>query len=128
MFANTNAFSGFAVDDPQKAREFYEGTIGLRVFEANGLLTLHLAGGRDTLVYPKPDHAPATYTVLNFPVKTSTRPSTSWRRAVWLRTLREPRPRREGHLARGGRPVYRLVHGPRWQHLVRARGAVSTAI
>jgi catechol 2,3-dioxygenase-like lactoylglutathione lyase family enzyme len=68
MFANTKAFSGFAVDDLQKAREFYEGTLGVRVSEANGLLTLHLAGDRDTLVYPKPDHTPATYTILNFPV------------------------------------------------------------
>jgi catechol 2,3-dioxygenase-like lactoylglutathione lyase family enzyme len=68
MFTNTKAFSGFAVDDLQKAREFYEGTLGLRVSEANGLLTLHLAGGRDTLVYSKPDHTPATYTILNFPV------------------------------------------------------------
>ena len=68
MFANTKAFSGFAVDDLQKAREFYEGTLGLRVSEGDGLLTLHLAGARDTLVYPKPDHTPATYTILNFPV------------------------------------------------------------
>ena len=68
MFANTKAFSGFAVDDLQKAREFYERTLGLRVSERNGLLTLHLAGGRDTLVYPKPDHTPASYTILNFPV------------------------------------------------------------
>jgi catechol 2,3-dioxygenase-like lactoylglutathione lyase family enzyme len=68
MFANTKAFSGFAVDDLQKAREFYERTLGLRVSEQDGLLTLHLAGGRDTLVYPKPDHRPASYTILNFPV------------------------------------------------------------
>ena len=68
MFANTKAFSGFAVDDLQKAREFYERTLGLTVSERNGLLTLHLAGGRDTLVYPKPDHTPASYTILNFPV------------------------------------------------------------
>ncbi len=68
MFANTKAFSGFAVDDLKKARKFYEGTLGLKVSEANGLLTLHLAGGRDTLVYPKPDHKPASYTILNFPV------------------------------------------------------------
>jgi catechol 2,3-dioxygenase-like lactoylglutathione lyase family enzyme len=68
MFANTKAFSGFAVDDLQKAREFYERTLGLKVSERNGLLTLHLAGGRDTLVYPKPDHTPASYTILNFPV------------------------------------------------------------
>lgn len=68
MFANTKAFSGFAVDDLQKAREFYERTLGLKVSEEHGLLTLHLAGGRDTLVYPKPDHTPASYTILNFPV------------------------------------------------------------
>jgi catechol 2,3-dioxygenase-like lactoylglutathione lyase family enzyme len=68
MFAETKAFSGFAVPDVQQAREFYEGTLGLNVSEDNDLLILHLAGGRDTLVYPKPDHTPATYTILNFQV------------------------------------------------------------
>jgi catechol 2,3-dioxygenase-like lactoylglutathione lyase family enzyme len=68
MFENVKAFSGFAVDDLQKAREFYGGTLGLKTSEEHGLMTLHLAGGRDTLVYPKPDHTPATYTILNFPV------------------------------------------------------------
>ncbi len=68
MFANTKAFSGFAVDDLEKAREFYGDTLGIRTSEQYGLLTLHLAGDRDTLVYPKPDHTPATYTILNFPV------------------------------------------------------------
>jgi catechol 2,3-dioxygenase-like lactoylglutathione lyase family enzyme len=68
MFASTRAFSGFAVDDLQKAKEFYESTLGLSVSGGDGLLTLHLAGGRDTLVYPKPDFTPATYTILNFPV------------------------------------------------------------
>lgn len=68
MFANTKAFSGFAVDDLQKAREFYGETLGLKTSEEYELMTLHLAGDRDTLVYPKPDHAPATYTILNFPV------------------------------------------------------------
>ena len=68
MFANTRAFSGFAVDDVQKAREFYGETLGIRTSEQHGLLTLHLAGDRDTLVYPKPDHTPASYTILNFPV------------------------------------------------------------
>jgi catechol 2,3-dioxygenase-like lactoylglutathione lyase family enzyme len=66
MFESTEAFSGFAVDDLQKAREFYEGTLGLRVSERNGDLTLHLVGGRDTFVYAKPDFLPATYTILNF--------------------------------------------------------------
>ena len=68
MFENTTAFSGFAVDDIESAKKFYGETLGLRTSERYGLLTLHLAGGRDTLVYPKPDHAPATYTILNFAV------------------------------------------------------------
>ena len=69
MFKDTKAFSGFAVDDLDKAREFYGETLGLEVtVEEMGLLTLHLAGDRPTLVYPKPDFEPATYTILNFPV------------------------------------------------------------
>ena len=68
MFADTKAFSGFAVPDLDVARAFYEGTLGLRVSQEHDLLTLHLAGDRDTLVYPKPDYEPATYTILNFPV------------------------------------------------------------
>ena len=68
MFENTKAFSGFAVDDLEEARDFYGGTLGIRVSEDGDLLTLHLAGGRDTLVYPKPEFEPATYTILNFAV------------------------------------------------------------
>jgi len=71
MFADTKAFSGFAVDDLQKAREFYAETLGLKVSmldEETGLMVLHLAGDRDTFVYAKPDHTPATYTILNFEV------------------------------------------------------------
>jgi catechol 2,3-dioxygenase-like lactoylglutathione lyase family enzyme len=68
MLGEIKAFSGFAVGDVERAREFYEGTLGLRVTEANGMLTLHLGGDRPTIVYPKPDHAPASYTILNFPV------------------------------------------------------------
>lgn len=68
MFATTKAFSGFAVDDLQQARAFYGDTLGLDTSEEHGLLTLHLAGNRDVLVYPKADHAPANYTILNFPV------------------------------------------------------------
>ncbi len=69
MFANTKAFSGFAVDDVAKAKQFYGETLGLDVSEENGMLTLHLAGDRPTLVYPKPNHTPASYTILNFPVE-----------------------------------------------------------
>ena len=68
MFENTKAFSGFAVDDIEAAKRFYGETLGLRTSEQNGLLFLHLAGDRDTLVYAKPGHTPAEYTILNFPV------------------------------------------------------------
>ncbi|MFI6388199.1 VOC family protein [Nonomuraea sp. NPDC050547] len=69
MFGQTKAFSGFSVDDVPRAKAFYEGVLGLRVSEENGMLTLHLAGDRDTLVYPKGEaHEPAGYTILNFPV------------------------------------------------------------
>ena len=68
MFTNTKAFSGFAVDDIEKAKQFYSGTLGLEVTEENDLLTLHIAGDRPILVYPKPDHTPASFTILNFPV------------------------------------------------------------
>jgi catechol 2,3-dioxygenase-like lactoylglutathione lyase family enzyme len=68
MFKSTKAFSGFSVNDIGKAKEFYGGTLGLEVSEANGMLTLHLAGGTNVLVYPKPNHTPATFTILNFPV------------------------------------------------------------
>jgi catechol 2,3-dioxygenase-like lactoylglutathione lyase family enzyme len=71
MFANTKAYSGFAVDDLQRARKFYGETLGLKTSvldEENGLMSLHLAGDRDTLVYQRPNHTPATYTILNFPV------------------------------------------------------------
>jgi catechol 2,3-dioxygenase-like lactoylglutathione lyase family enzyme len=69
MFEHTRAYSGFSVDDIQKAKQFYGETLGIRVSEQNGMLTLHLAGDRDTLVYPKEDHTPATFTILNFPVE-----------------------------------------------------------
>jgi catechol 2,3-dioxygenase-like lactoylglutathione lyase family enzyme len=69
VFENTRAFSGFSVDDIATARKFYAETLGLRVSEENGLLTLHIAGDRDTLIYPKEHHTPATFTILNFPVE-----------------------------------------------------------
>jgi catechol 2,3-dioxygenase-like lactoylglutathione lyase family enzyme len=68
MFRDTKAFSGFSVDDVPKARKFYAETLGLEVDEDNGMLILHIAGGTDIFVYPKESHAPATFTILNFPV------------------------------------------------------------
>ncbi|GAA3020827.1 VOC family protein [Actinokineospora globicatena] len=68
MFNETKAFSGFSVDDIPTAELFYSSTLGLRVSEVNGMLTLTLGGGGTVLVYPKPNHVAATFTVLNFPV------------------------------------------------------------
>jgi predicted enzyme related to lactoylglutathione lyase len=68
MLKDSKAFSGFSVDDTEAAKRFYGEVLGVEVTEANGLLTLHLAGDRETLIYPKDNHEPATFTILNFPV------------------------------------------------------------
>jgi predicted enzyme related to lactoylglutathione lyase len=71
MFGNTKATNGFAVDDIEAAKRFYGETLGLGVevlSEEFGVTSIQLAGGRDTLVYAKPDFVPATYTILNFEV------------------------------------------------------------
>jgi catechol 2,3-dioxygenase-like lactoylglutathione lyase family enzyme len=69
MFTDTEAFSGFAADDLETCERFYGETLGLETSISNGILTLHIAGGRDTIIYAKPDHVPAHFTVLNFPVR-----------------------------------------------------------
>ena len=68
MVDGAKAFSSFAVDDTAAASKFYGQTLGLRVSEEGGALMLHLAGDHRILVYPKPDHNPASFTVLNFAV------------------------------------------------------------
>jgi len=71
MLTDSKAFSGFAVDDLEAARRFYGETLEQRVEvldEGNGLMTLHLAGERPTLIYRSPGFTPASYTMLNFPV------------------------------------------------------------
>jgi catechol 2,3-dioxygenase-like lactoylglutathione lyase family enzyme len=68
MFKDTHAFSGFSVDDIPRAKQFYGETLGLRLTDEMGGLALHLAGGGNVFVYPKDNHVPATFTVLNFPV------------------------------------------------------------
>lgn len=68
MFKNVDAFSGFSVNDIAAAKEFYGGALGLEVTELNGLLQLKLGGGGSVFVYPKDNHEPATFTILNFPV------------------------------------------------------------
>lgn len=68
MFATTPAFSGFSTSDIAAARTFYADVLGLEVSEANGMLRLHIAEGHPVLIYPKPDHTPAAFTILNFEV------------------------------------------------------------
>jgi len=68
MFGESKAFSGFAVDDVAAAEAFYREVLGLAVERQDAMLTLRLGGGTEVLVYPKPDHRPATFTILNFPV------------------------------------------------------------
>jgi predicted enzyme related to lactoylglutathione lyase len=68
MLKDTNAYSGFSVDDVPRAKEFYGQTLGLEVSDVNDMLELRLGGGARVLVYPKPNHVPATFTILNFPV------------------------------------------------------------
>jgi catechol 2,3-dioxygenase-like lactoylglutathione lyase family enzyme len=70
MFKDTEAFSGFSVNDLAKAKEFYGQTLGLEVSELpEGLLELHIAGGTKIFIYAKENHTPATFTILNFPVE-----------------------------------------------------------
>jgi catechol 2,3-dioxygenase-like lactoylglutathione lyase family enzyme len=71
MFDDASAFSSFAVPDIDAARTFYGDTLGLDVRDSaeQGLLEIHVGGGTPVLVYPKPDHQPAVFTILNFPVK-----------------------------------------------------------
>src|ERR1700743_3709568 len=66
MFKDTKAFSSFSVNDLQKAKEFYGQTLGHKVSEKPEGLALHISGGGDVFIYPKSNHVPATFTVLNF--------------------------------------------------------------
>ncbi|BAU53586.1 VOC family protein [Mucilaginibacter gotjawali] len=69
MFKDTKAFSGFSVNDMQKAMEFYQGKLGIEISESEmGILTLHISGGSKIIIYPRPNHEPAAFTILNFPV------------------------------------------------------------
>ncbi|HEX6501487.1 MAG TPA: VOC family protein [Micromonosporaceae bacterium] len=68
MVDTTKAYSGFSVNDLEAARKFYGDTLGMRVSDYHGMLKLHPSGDNEILVYSKPDHQPATFTILNFEV------------------------------------------------------------
>ena len=125
MFANTKAFSGFAVDDLEAAERFYRTTLGIDVSWTEQLLTLELAGGRDTLIYLK---ARLQASDLHDPeLRRRARRGDSQRTCLprcSVRTLRRLRPGREGHLARRGRPVHRLVQGSGRKHPLGTRGTL----
>lgn len=105
MLETSKAFSGFSVDDIAAAVKFYGETLGLKVEEANGLLTVHLAGDTEVLVYPKPNHTPADFTILNFPV-----PDIG--RAVDELTERGVRFERYEGLEQDEKGIHRFAEGP----------------
>jgi catechol 2,3-dioxygenase-like lactoylglutathione lyase family enzyme len=78
MLKDSHGFSGFSTNDIARAKAFYTDTLGLEVTEENGMLTLHLAGGGRVLIYPKDNHEPATFTVLNFPVEDIDKAVDAW--------------------------------------------------
>ena len=124
MFANSKAFSGFAVDDLQQAQAFYGETLGLKtslIPEAGDMLTLHLAD-RDTLVYEKSDLGPANYTILNFPWRTSTPRSTTSPLGASRSSATRGSSRTKG-IARGQGPAIAWFEDPRKSDICRA-GAV----
>jgi predicted enzyme related to lactoylglutathione lyase len=114
MLKNTKAFSGFSVNDIPKAKRFYGETLGLSVSESNGMLTLHIGGGNDILIYPKPNHTPATYTILNFPV-TDIEAAVGWLKERGVRFERYDQPELETDemgIFRGGGPLIAWFKDP----------------
>ena len=122
MFKDSKAFSGFSSNDIPASKQFYGETLGLDVSEEMGGLGLHLAGGGEVFIYPKDNHVPATFTVLNFPVEdidaAVDQPDGGRRH---LRALRRLRPGREGDRARRRRADDRLVQGSGREHPLGAR-------
>lgn len=114
MLEKSKAFSGFSVNDTQKAKEFYGRTLGLEVSESHGVLRLHLAGGTVVLIYPKPNHTPATFTILNFPVdKVDKAVDELTKRGVRFEIYNEPNLKTdEKGIFRGGGPVIAWFKDP----------------
>jgi catechol 2,3-dioxygenase-like lactoylglutathione lyase family enzyme len=114
MFQKSKAFSGFSVADISAAKQFYGQTLGLEVTEANGMLTLHLGSGAKILVYPKPNHTPASFTILNFPVEDVERTVGALKeRGVRFEVYREgPYKTDENGVFRGGGPTIAWFRDP----------------
>ena len=114
MLSESQAFSGFSVDNIQKAKEFYGRTLGLAVSEANGMLKLHLPGGATVLIYPKANHVPATFTILNFPVDDVEQAVDELtKRGVRFEVYNEPDIKTDGKgIFRGGGPIIAWFKDP----------------
>ena len=130
MLKNAPAFSSFSVDDLPRAKAFYGQTLGLEVTETKmpgdtAILGLRLAGGGRVLVYPKPNHAPASFTVLNFPVESVERMVDALvERGVRMEIYREgPVRTDEKGISARQRSDHRLVQGPVRQHPLDRRGS-----
>ena len=114
MLKNTKAFSSFSVNDIPAAMRFYGETLGLPVSESNGMLTLKVAGDTDILVYPKPNHTPATHTILNFPVS-DIEAEVAWLKDRGVRFERYDEPELETDeqgIFRGGGPLIAWFKDP----------------
>jgi len=114
QLSDSKAFSGFSADDIQKEKEFYSRTLGVNVSESNGLLTLNLASGAKVIIYPKPNHAPASFTVLNFPVPSVDRAVDELtKRGVRFEKYNEPKLKTdERGIWRGGGPTIAWFKDP----------------
>ena len=131
MLENSKAYSGFAVNDIEKTKQFYGETLGLKINELDvgapqPLLELHPGGDRPVLIYEKRDLTPANYTILNFPVDdVDAAVDELAARGVRVRALRRLRPGREGDRPQRARRRDRLVQGSGGQHPGRARRDVG---
>ncbi len=108
------AFSGFSVNDIQKAKQFYGETLGIEVSDGMmGLLELHIKGNNKILVYPKPNHTPASFTILNFPVE-NIEETVKWlkEKGVAFESYDEPMKTDEDNIFRGGGPIIAWFRDP----------------
>jgi catechol 2,3-dioxygenase-like lactoylglutathione lyase family enzyme len=128
MLNISKAFSSFSVNDIQKAKEFYGKTLGLELSSgAEGTLVVPLSGGTKALLYPKPNHQPATFTVLNFPVDSVEKTVDELsQRGVRFEVYNEPNLKTDAHgISRGNGPTIRVVQGSSGEYLVRAGSGLA---
>jgi catechol 2,3-dioxygenase-like lactoylglutathione lyase family enzyme len=112
MFRHTKAFSGFSVNDLEKAKHFYGEILGLEVSESMGL-ELHIEGGNHILIYPKPNHTPATFTILNFPVTDIEKAVKELKeKGITFESYEDPIKTDEDGIFRGGGPLIAWFKDP----------------